>query len=109
MKYAIVLAVTLGLMSAEANALGKREQGALAGVFGTLILTDILSDRSYETYPSYPTTVHRYPDNSRRTFHCNKDEITCAYERGVWERERREFEEAKRRAYECGRSGHCNF
>jgi hypothetical protein len=103
MKYLISLSIILSLMSTNSYALGDREKGALAGIVGTLVLTEIISDKERETYPNgYP-----YLENNQRTFYCHKDEITCAYERGVWERERREFEEAKRRAYECGRTGNC--
>lgn len=99
-KSFVLLTIVFGLVSVDVYALGDREKGALAGIVGTLIITDMIKDREFEH--QYPIRINR---NDR--FYCNKDEITCAYERGRWERERREYEEAKRRAYECGYTGLC--
>ena len=100
-KLVLVLAVT-GLLttSQTVSALGDKEKGALAGILGTLVVLKAVENNKEEiVYPSYRKVS--------KVFRCKADEITCAYRRGVWERERDAHERAKRAAYECGRTGIC--
>ena len=47
----------------------------------------------------YPTN----PTGEFPPFRCSGNSVTCAYERGKWEREHEEWMKAKDRAYQCGR------
>lgn len=89
-------------MSPAAFAWGDREQGILTGIAATMIYDKIQKEGGY---PSSRGGYGTYGRNGYPAFRCYGTEIQCAYERGVYERERREYEEAKRRAYECGRHG----
>ena len=101
MKSAILMIVLCLIVSVDAQALGETERDVLKGAAGLFVLQKIF-EKHEEEQARYPGKYRPY---SR--FYCNKDEVTCAYERGVWERERKEYEEAKRRAYECGYTGRC--
>lgn len=105
----IVVAVLTLSIASNASALGKREEGALIGIFGTLLIQSVAEardQRNQHNQPmSYPTGSHgEFP-----AFRCQGSEVTCAYERGVWERKKEEWEDAKKDAYLCGRYGrNCN-
>jgi hypothetical protein len=104
MKKLLVFVIIMS-MSPAAFAWGDREQGILTGIGAMIIYDQIAKDKGYPVsrggYGGYGGYGHTgYP-----SFRCYGTEIQCAYERGVYERERREYEEAKRRAYECGRHG----
>lgn len=100
MKQLLAFVIVMS-MSPAVFAWGDREQGILTGIGAKIIYDHVTNDRGY------PSSRGGY--GQRRTgyppFRCYGTEIECAYERGVYERERREYEEAKQRAYECGRYG----
>lgn len=81
-------------LSTNAFAWGEKEQGAVIGIAGTLLLEELWRIRTKVDETS------EYPP-----FECKANEIECAYRLGVYERERMEYEERKRKAYECGRYG----
>jgi len=71
-----------------------------------------LSHSGYEEYASLGSYgVHSgnwYPyDRGFPSFRCRGDQIQCAYEQGVYERERSAWRADKREAYACGRWGRC--
>lgn len=89
--FAFILAATL---SVNTFAWGEKEQGVLIGIGGTLLIDQLMKLRRERISNEYPP------------FRCTSpSEIECSYQLGIYERERREYEEAKRRAYECGRYG----
>ena len=87
------------LWSAKANALGQTEEGILYGL-GIYKIYDIITEEE----PWEPGQSRSYGD-SFPPFSCKGDGIQCAYQRGVYEREREEWEDAREKAYECGRYG----
>ena len=101
-KFSFVAAVILGISlltwSSKSQAIGDTEQGILWGIFGTTVLMEIFdpSNRDDQYYPNNPTG--EFPP-----FRCNGDSVTCAYQRGKWEREYEDWLKAKDRAYQCGR------
>lgn len=92
-----VLALTF---SVNTLALGKNEEQALQ-VIGGLFLIDQLHKSSHRN-TSQHDNYQRYYDNRY-----GDSEIRAAYEQGRADRERKERERARRRAYECGYSGNC--
>lgn len=103
-KLAVATAAVASLVTLEANAWGSSEQDVLKGIVGTLIIREALEHRE-DHRRGYPVNSPVYHGSESR-FYCNdRDEVTCAYKRGVWERQRAEHAEAVRRAYECGRAG----
>ena len=92
----ITLAFILTVFSTQSFAWGDKEQGILTGVVGTWLFNKITQHN-----PNYPQDGYngRFPQ-----FRCNGDEVQCAYERGVYDRKRKEWEMMKRNAYECGRN-----
>jgi hypothetical protein len=86
--------VLIATLSSNTFAWGEKEQGVLIGIGGTLLIEELMRIRKATSENS------GYPP-----FECKADEIECAYRLGVYERERREYEERKRKAYECGRYG----
>lgn len=94
----IALAATvLTFGSNPSKAIGDTEQGVLWGIFGTAVLSEIFSkDDQDQYYPHNPTG--EFPP-----FRCSGDSVTCAYQRGKWEREHEEWMKEKDRAYQCGR------
>lgn len=86
-------------LSSNSFALGDKEKGAIIGITSTLILQEILNRRGPMVYPQ-----DRY-GGEFPPFRCTGSEVECAYELGVYERKREEWEDMKRQAYECGRYG----
>ena len=92
--------VTLGILHAQkANALGDTEEGILWGLGIYKIYDIITEDDPWEPGQTYGSSSEFPP------FRCRGDSVKCAYERGVYEREREEWEDRKTKAYECGRYG----
>jgi len=94
-----LIAIALLVFSTNAYALGQTEEGILYGL-GIYKVWDIINEeeewKSGQVYGN---------DQGFPPFRCKGDSIKCAYERGVYEREREEFEDKKNKAYECGRTG----
>ena len=94
-----VIAIALLLTSTQAVALGDTEEGILYGL-GLYKLYDIITEQpDWEPGQTYGSSSEFPP------FRCRGNSIQCSYERGVYEREREEWEDAKQKAYECGRTG----
>ena len=94
-----VIAIALLLTSTQAVALGDTEEGILYGL-GLYKLYDIITEQpDWEPGQTYGSSSEFPP------FRCRGNSIKCSYERGVYEREREEWEDAKQKAYECGRTG----
>ena len=92
--------VTLAILHAQkANALGDTEEGILWGL-GIYKVYDIITDED----PWEPGQDRSY-GSEFPPFRCKGDGIYCAHKRGVYEREKEEWEEKRERAYECGRYG----
>ena len=92
--------VTLGILHAQkANALGDTEEGILWGLGIYKIYDVITQDEPWE-----PNQTREY-GNEFPPFSCRGSGIDCAYQRGVYEREREEWEDKREKAYECGRHG----
>lgn len=94
----ILIFLMLTFLSSQSYAIGDKEQGALMGIFGTLLIQKINQNNNGMQYPQ-DTYNGRFPE-----FRCNGSEVQCAYERGVYDRKRKEWEMMKRNAYECGRN-----
>ena len=92
--------VTLGILHAQdAKALGQTEEGILYGL-GLYKIYDIITEEEpWEPGQTYGNSSEFPP------FRCRGDSVKCSYERGVYEREREEWEDRKQKAYECGRYG----
>jgi hypothetical protein len=108
--FKIGVAITViggGLMiSQPAAALGDREEGVLIGIGSLLILDEIAERRDVG---SFGVWRGNRPTRDFPRFRCSsRDGITCAYERGAWERERELWYQEQARAYRCGRYGECN-
>ena len=87
------------LWSSKAEAIGDTERGILYGL-GIYKIYDVITEQE----PWEPGQV--YGDRAEfPPFRCRGDSIKCAYERGVYEREREEWQDRKEKAYECGRYG----
>jgi hypothetical protein len=94
-----VIAIALLLVSTQASALGDTEEGILYGL-GIYKLYDIITEQpEWEPGQIYGSSSEFPP------FRCRGDSIKCSYERGLYEREREEWEDEKQKAYECGRTG----
>lgn len=111
MKKLFVVALVM-IFATNAHALGRREEGAIIGLGSAFILHEIFGDRngSYGGYGGYGTRdTYGYGDYGREfpPFRCRGDSVRCAYERGVWEREREIWQKEKDNAYRCGRYGEC--
>ena len=84
---AITIIVGGLLMSQPAAALGDREEGVLIGI-GSLLILDELAGRDRDVGRIGVFRGNRATRDFPR-FRCSsRDAVTCAYERGVWERER---------------------
>ncbi len=94
--FIISLVAVLSLGSMQAKAIGNTEAGVLYGIFGTVILQEVLNKEDGQYYP-------QNPNGDFPPFRCSGDSVTCSYQRGKWERERIEWQKAKDQAYECGR------
>ena len=105
MKYFIAMLVAV--FSSQTFALGKTEEGVIIGLGGAYILHEIFGERSDRNYGGYGD--YGYGNTSREfpPFRCRGDSVRCAYERGVWEREREIWQKEKDHAYRCGRYGEC--
>ena len=89
------------LWSSKANALGKTEEGILYGL-GLYKLYDYITEEKVE--PWEPGQTHGYGDEFP-PFVCRGDGIKCAYQKGVYEKEKEEWEDCRQKTYECGRYG----
>ena len=98
---AVSFVLVLGLLTAstKAQALGDTEEGILYGI-GIYKIFDIVTAED----PWEPNQTREY-GNSFPPFSCRGSGIDCAYQKGVYEREREEWEDAREKAYECGRYG----
>ena len=107
-KIGAAIAIIVGslLMSQPAAALGDREEGVLIGIGSLLILDELARGREVDRIGVYRgnRATRQFP-----RFRCSsRDAVTCAYERGVWERERELWYKEQARAYRCGRYGECD-
>ena len=93
------LAISVALFANNANAIGDTEEGILWGL-GIYKAWDLINEEP----PWEPNSSYGYGDTFP-PFKCRGDSIRCAYESGVYEREREEWEDKKTKAYECGRTG----
>lgn len=105
MKFsALVLTGSILFASASSQAdevLSDKQEGALYGAAGVLLLQNFARIRGYTSggYPTaggYPTSPGYYPP---------ADPAQRAYEQGVRDRQRMETQERASRAYNCGRYG----
>ena len=94
-----LIAIALLVFSTNAFALGQTEEGILYGL-GIYKIIDMVTEEPEWTPGQTYGSGQGFPP-----FRCRGDSIKCAYERGVYEREREEFEDKKNKAYECGRTG----
>lgn len=106
MKTVIAAALATGLVlstfsASDAQAWGDREQGILVGIGSTILLDRIFNPRNRSM--SYPQDVYGSRNGRFPPFHCSGSDVECAYERGVYERKRQEWQEMKQEAYICGR------
>ena len=97
----LVTAVMSGiiLFAPSANAIGDTEAGILYGLGIYKIYDVITEEKEWKSGQVYSQ------DQEFPPFRCRGDSIKCAYERGLYEREREEWQDAKNKAYECGRYG----
>ena len=111
MKSLILAVLAATLVSTNANALGKREEGVLIGIGSAILINSVMRDREHSDVSDYGYDHHgRYRwsrVNEFPAFRCRDNSVQCAYERGVWERERAIWKQEKDRAYRCGRYGEC--
>ena len=111
MKSLILAVLAATLVSNNANALGKREEGVLIGIGSAILINSVMRDREHIDVSDYGYDPHgRYRwsrVNEFPAFRCRDNSIQCAYERGVWERERAIWKQEKDHAYRCGRYGEC--
>jgi len=99
------LALTLASCLATPVQAGDQERGILYGVLGTVIISEIAESRRHRNDHNYRHNPYYRSHNGGGfpPFRCSGNEVRCAYERGVWERELQERHDAKSRAYQCGR------
>lgn len=112
MRILILALLSATFISTNANALGKREEGVLIGIGSAILVNSVMRARAHDRAGDYEYGYHdgRYGflrGGEFPSFHCRENSIECAYERGVWERERAIWMEEKDRAYRCGRYGEC--
>ena len=116
MKYLIAAALAVSLLSASnANALGNREEGVLIGLGSAILLGNVYrnsearqtgsyGDYGYGGYgDDWPKVYGPRGGSTFPPFRCRGNSVDCAYQRGVWEREREIWLQAKDDAYMCGR------
>lgn len=116
-KFMISAVAALAIVSgSNANAGGEEIAAGVGGLILGKIIWDTPDYRpSYPGYSVYSSTGFYsnlsgrwYPwDRQFPRFRCRGDAVKCSYEMGVYERERQAFNEAKVKAYECGRWGRC--
>ena len=106
MKFLISYLVASIFFSTNASALGKREEGVLIGIGSAILVSSMTRDRNYSEgdygYGRYGNRDEFPP------FRCRSNSVQCAYEMGVWEREREIWLQERDQAYRCGRYGDCN-
>ena len=95
---AFLLVATL-LFSQTVYSIGDREQGILYGIGLSWLWGEVTKEPEWT-----PGTVYS-AESEFPPFRCSGDSIKCAYEKGVYEREREEWMDRKNKAYECGRYG----
>ena len=98
-KLIAIATLLLSLLSTNVYALGQTEEGILYGL-GIYKVWDIINEQ-----PAWEPNQTYGSDQGFPPFRCKGDSIKCAYESGVYEREREEWEDKKTKAYECGRTG----
>ena len=98
-SFVAFLVVLFILWSGKANALGQTEEGILYGI-GIYKIFDIITEEE----PWEPGQSREYGSDFP-PFSCKGSGIDCAYQRGVYEREKEEWEDRREKAYECGRYG----
>ena len=94
-----LIAIVLLVFSSNAYSLGQTEEGILYGL-GIYKVWDLINEE-----PEWTPGQTYGSDQGFPPFRCRGDSIKCAYERGLYEREREEWEDKKQKAYECGRTG----
>ena len=106
---AVLLAATL--VSTNVNALGKREEGILIGIGSAILINSVMLGREHGHASDYRYDHHDQHRWSRGNefpvFRCRDNSVQCAYERGVWEREKAIWVQERNRAYRCGRHREC--
>jgi len=112
MKILILALLGATLVSTNANALGKREEGVLIGIGSAILVNSVMRNSALHGASDYGYGYHHSRYGVLRgsefpAFRCRDNSIECAYERGVWERERALWMQEKDRAYRCGRYGEC--
>ena len=98
----LLIALTTAILlvpSPEARALGQTEEGILYGI-GIYKIFDIITEEE-----PWEPGQNRSVGSEFPRFSCKGSGIDCAYQKGVYEREREEWEDAREKAYECGRYG----
>ena len=117
-KLAIVAVIIAAFGVSQSVEASSTSDKVAIGITGILV-GKLWSDRQsyspaypgYEEYSSmgyYSSSGTWYPFDKRYPrFKCRGNRIDCAYQMGVYERERAAFNEAKKKAYECGRWGRC--
>jgi hypothetical protein len=98
---ALAFLLVLGLLtvSMKAQALGDTEEGILYGL-GIYKIYDVITEED----PWEPGQTGPYGSDFP-PFRCQGDGIACAYQKGVYEKEKEEWQDAREKAYECGRYG----
>lgn len=111
MKSLILAVLAATLVSTNVYALGKREEGVLIGIGSAILINSVMRDRQHNDASDYGNDHHDRYRWSRvaefPAFRCRDNSVQCAYERGVWERERAIWIREMDRAYGCGRYGEC--
>ena len=109
--------VICGKNSTQSETIVKKHMNAndiylhseVSGSGSAILINSVIRDRDY-------SGEHRYDHQSQfgwsrgkelPAFQCRDNSVQCAYERGVWERERAIWMQRKDRAYRCGRYGEC--
>jgi len=95
----IVTTVLFLVPSPSARAIGDTEAGILYGL-GIYKIYDVITQEE----PWEPGQTREY-GSEFPPFRCKGDGVECAYQRGVYEREKEEWEDRREKAYECGRYG----
>ena len=100
---AVAFLLVLGLLTAsmKAQAIGQTEEGILWGL-GIYKIYDVLTEEEQEGWE--PGVVYN-SGNEFPPFRCQGDGISCAYQQGVYEKEKEDWYDKKQKAYECGRYG----
>lgn len=109
--FGVIVVLVFLIWSGQASALGEREKGVLIGIGSSIIYDRVFRNGGGYGYPG-PGGYGGYGNQgSFPPFRCsspNPQSVQCAYERGVYERERQVWQEEKNAAYRCGRYGECN-